>query len=104
MVVVVIAADACDPDVALVPDQPPLAVQDVAFVLDHVRVVVLPDATLVADALNETVGVGATETATLWLSDPPMPVQVSVYVLFDVIPGSVFTAPPAAECSLTLNT
>ena len=49
---------ACEPDVALVPDHPPLAVQEVALVLDHVSVDELPEVTDVGLAERETVGAG----------------------------------------------
>jgi hypothetical protein len=70
----------CVPDVGLVPDHAPLATHEVAFELDHVSVDDPPDATLVGDALSETVGAGATATVALWLAEPPVPVHVSVYV------------------------
>ena len=55
----------CVPDVALLPDHEPLAVHDVALVLDHVSVDDPPEATLVGEALSETVGAGATVTVAL---------------------------------------
>jgi len=71
------------PLVALLPLQPPLAVQDCAFWLDQLSVVDAPAATLAGLAVNDTCGAGsfagATETATVALSEPPGPVQVSVY-------------------------
>jgi hypothetical protein len=48
----------CDPLVAWLPDQPPEAVQEVAFVEVHVKVELLPDTTLVGLALSVTVGAG----------------------------------------------
>ncbi len=48
----------CVPEVALVPDQHPLALQEVAFVLDHIRVDELPLVTLVGEAEIVTVGDG----------------------------------------------
>jgi hypothetical protein len=45
-----------EPDVARSPVQPPLAVQDVAPVDDHVIVVVLPMGTVIGLALTATVG------------------------------------------------
>ena len=68
----------CVPDVALLPDQPPDAVQPVAFVVLHVRVEAEPDATLVGDAENVNVGADSTATATDCATEPPVPVQVSV--------------------------
>ena len=47
----------CVPDVAFVPDQLPLAVQEVALVLDHVSVDELPEVTDVGDAEREMAGV-----------------------------------------------
>ncbi len=44
------------PESALPPDHDPLAVQDVAFVLDQDRVEAPPEATLVGEALRLTVG------------------------------------------------
>jgi hypothetical protein len=48
----------CVPEVALVPVQPPLAVQEVLFVDDHVRVDDCPLVIEVGFALRLTVGVG----------------------------------------------
>jgi hypothetical protein len=53
-----------DPDAARVPVQPSLAAQLVASVADHVSVVELGAATVVADALKETVGVPTTVIVT----------------------------------------
>ncbi len=55
----------CVPDTALLPDHEPLAVHDVAFVLDQERVDELPDAILAGEALNVTVGRGAAATVTV---------------------------------------
>jgi hypothetical protein len=53
------------PFTALVPDQAPEAVQAVAFVDDHVRLELLPLATVLGLAIRVTVGAGAvTETVT----------------------------------------
>jgi hypothetical protein len=68
----------CVPDVALAPDQPPDAVQLVAFVAFHVSVDAEPDATLVGDADNVNVGAGETATAADFAIEPPVPVHVSV--------------------------
>ena len=55
----------CEPFTALVPDQAPEAVQAVAFVDDHVRLALLPLATVLGLAVRATVGAGAvTETVT----------------------------------------
>ena len=78
--VVVSAPLASDPDRPLAPDQPPLAVHEVAFVLDHASVEVAPDAIAVRDAVNVSVGAGAAPTVidTLRLTEPPAPVHVNV--------------------------
>jgi hypothetical protein len=69
----------CDPLVDMLPDQPPEAVQLVAFVEDHVKVDVPPLATLVGLALSETVGEFAeTSTVADWEAVPPSLLQVSV--------------------------
>ena len=69
----------CVPLVTSAPVQPPLAVQEVAFVLDQVRVEVLPEAIVVGLAESVTVGAGATVTVALTGAVvPPAPVQVSV--------------------------
>jgi hypothetical protein len=75
----------CEPEVALLPLQPPEAVQEVAFVELHVSVELPPLDTLVGFALIVTVGApgggggpgGCTVTVTSWLTEPPDPVQVS---------------------------
>jgi hypothetical protein len=77
----------CVPDVALVPDQAPEAVQLVAFVDDHVSTEVPPLITLVGLALSETVGCGGaavTVIVTLRCALPPGPLQESVAVVFEV--------------------
>ena len=67
-----------DPLVARAPDQPPDAVQPVAFVEDHDRVALEPLEMLVGLTLSEIVGTGAdTEIVTDWAALPPAPVQVS---------------------------
>jgi len=50
------------PLVASVPVQPPLAAQDVAFVLDHARVEPLPAAIVVGFAVRATLGAATGET------------------------------------------
>lgn len=65
------------PLVALVPDQPPLAVQLVALVLDQVKVELDPVVIWVGLAVSVTVGFGAvTVTVTFSGVEPPAPVQV----------------------------
>ena len=69
----------CEPLNALLPDQAPAALHEVALVDDQVRVEVLPLATVVGFALSATVGAGV---VTVIVADcdalPPAPVQVSV--------------------------
>jgi hypothetical protein len=64
------------PDVALVPDQPPEAVQEVALVEDQVSVEAPPLATDVGFAVSDTVGTPVTVTLADTLALPPAPVQV----------------------------
>ena len=68
----------CVPDVALLPVQPPDAVQLVAFVELHVSVEEPPDAMLIGDAANVTVGTGAIDTVAVCDVEPPVPEQASV--------------------------
>jgi hypothetical protein len=49
----------CDPLTALLPDQDPDAVHDVAFVVVHVTVELPPAVTLVGLALSDIVGAAA---------------------------------------------
>jgi hypothetical protein len=77
-VVVPVGETLCVPLVARAPLQPPLAVQLAASVLDHVRVLVCPEAMDVGLAARVTVGGGATVTVVDWLVLPPVPVQASV--------------------------
>ena len=73
----------CDPLVASPPLHPPEAVQEVAFVVDHDRVELLPLATVPGLALKLTVGAGeVTVTVADCAALPPAPVQLSVYVAF----------------------
>lgn len=62
----------------LLPVQPPVAVQLVAFVVLQVSVDEPPLATVVGLAANVSVGAGTTVSVALWLPLPPIPVQVSV--------------------------
>jgi hypothetical protein len=66
----------------MVPVQPPEAMQEVAFVLDHVRLEAEFFTTIAGDAVSVTVGGGggggSTLTAAVELPLPPGPVQVSV--------------------------
>ncbi len=69
---------ACDPLTALLPDQAPEAVHEVALVEDQVSVEPLPFATVLGLAIKLTVGAGVvTETVTDCVALPPAPVQVS---------------------------
>ena len=68
----------CDPDVALVPDQLPVAVQLVAFVELQVNVDEPPEAMLVGDAVSVTVGSGAIVTVAVCEAEPPVPEHVNV--------------------------
>jgi len=79
------------PLVALLPDQPPEAVQVVALVEDQVNVELPPLATLVGLALKETVGAGAvTETVADCDAEPPAPLHVRVNVVAVVSAGVVW--------------
>jgi hypothetical protein len=69
------------PLVALAPVQSPLAMHDVAFVVDQVRVLVPGETTVLGAALRLTVGAagaGLTVTVVDWLALPPAPEQVRV--------------------------
>jgi hypothetical protein len=68
----------CEPEVPFVPVQPPDAVQLVALVELHVNVDELPEAMLLGEADNVTVGVGTTVTLSVCDAEPPVPVHVSV--------------------------
>jgi hypothetical protein len=72
-----------EPLVAWVPDQPPEAVQEVAFVADQLKVELLPLTMELGLAARLTVGAGAaevTETVAAWAALPPAPVHVREYV------------------------
>lgn len=85
---VVSGAVDCEPDVALVPDHAPDAVQVAAFVEDHVRVATDPLATIVGLALKVSVGAGGVAAFTFTVTDcvtvPPVPVHEIVKVLVAV--------------------
>ena len=69
----------CEPLIARFPLQPPLAVQAVAFVADHVRVEARPASIEEGIALNVTVGAAADAvTVVVCAALPPGPVHVSV--------------------------
>ena len=69
----------CDPLTALVPDQAPEAVHDVALVEDQVKVELPPLVTVLGLALIVTVavGLGLTVTVVDCAALPPAPVQVN---------------------------
>jgi hypothetical protein len=68
----------CEPLIALLPDQPPEALQEVALLEDHVRVEAPPWATVLGLALKATVTVGCalTETVADCAALPPAPEHV----------------------------
>jgi hypothetical protein len=79
-VVFVVGDTDCVPTIARAPLHPPVAVHCVAFVEDHVRVVLFPETIDVGDTVSVVVGRGTTVTVTLLFALPPAPVQVRVYV------------------------
>ena len=69
----------CEPLTALLPDQAPEAVHDVALVDDQLNVEAPPLAMVLGLAVKLTVGAAAvTETVADCVALPPVPVQVSV--------------------------
>jgi hypothetical protein len=84
----------CAPDVGLLPDHAPDAVQLVALVVLHVSCDAAPDATLVGAAVNVSVGALATaiDTETDFVTEPPAPAHTSVYV-FAVVNAPVLCEP-----------
>ena len=69
----------CDPVMALVPDQAPDAVHEVALLDDHVNVELPPLDTALGPALSMTVGAaGLTETVADCVALPPAPVHESM--------------------------
>jgi hypothetical protein len=63
----------------LMPDQPPLAVHEVALADDHVSVAVPPLAMALGPTLKLKVGAGdLTETVAVCVALPPGPTQFSV--------------------------
>jgi hypothetical protein len=84
-VLVVSAPLACEPLIALLPDQPPEAVQAVVLVDDQVSVVAAPLLTVLGAAERLTVGAGVlTVTVADCVALPPLPVQVSPKVALAV--------------------
>jgi hypothetical protein len=74
-----------EPFTALVPDQAPEAVHEVALVEDQVRVELAPLATLAGPALSETLGAAAdTVTVADCEAVPPAPLQLSMYLVVAV--------------------
>jgi hypothetical protein len=68
----------CEPLPAWVPDQPPEAVQDVAWVEDQIKVEAAPFFTVLGLAVKLTVGAGVvTDTVADCVALPPPPVQVN---------------------------
>ena len=70
----------CEPLSALLPLQPPEAVQALAFAADQVSVELVPLVTELGAALIRTVGAGVaelTETVADWVALPPGPVHVN---------------------------
>jgi hypothetical protein len=99
------------PLIALVPDQAPEAVQEVALVEDQLNVELPPLETLVGLALSEMLGAAAdTVTVADCVADPPAPVQVSMYlvaavsaaVLFEPLIASDPLQPPEAVHAVAL--
>ena len=69
----------CVPRTALMPDQPPPTLQEVAFMEDQVNVELPPLAIALGPTLKLTVGTGAvTETVADCTELPPAPTQVNV--------------------------
>ena len=69
----------CEPLAALLPDQAPDAVQEVALVVDHVKFEEAPLVTVLGLAAKLTVGAGCvTDTVAGCDALPPTPEQVSV--------------------------
>lgn len=64
----------------MLPDHAPEAVQLVALVADHVKVELLPLATVLGEAVRLTLGVGFEFTVTVvdCVDVPPEPVQLNV--------------------------
>jgi hypothetical protein len=72
------------PIAPLLPVQAPLAVQEVAFVVDQVRVLAPGETTVLGAALRVTVGARVTVTATELSVVPPGPVQARKKVVVAV--------------------
>ena len=95
----------CEPLIALLPVQPPEAVQAVALLEAHVRVELPPLAIVLGLALMLTVALGVLLTVTVadCAALPPVPVQLSVYVALaasapvDWVPVTDFVPDQAPE-------
>jgi len=96
-VVVVSALEASLPEIDLIPDHPPEAVHDVAFVEDHVRVDEPPLFRENGLAVRDTVGAGVAVTVTVVdaFCVPPGPVQERLKVLV-LVSAPVDALPEAA--------
>jgi hypothetical protein len=69
----------CEPETPFVPAQPPLAVQEVALLADHVRVALPPLVTVLGPLLKLTVGAAClTDTVADCEAVPPVPVHDNV--------------------------
>ena len=91
----------CVPLVPLVPVQPPLAVHELALLLDHVKVELLPEVMVAGFAPSVAVGAagGVVGESTVIVTDeawelPPVPEHVSVYVV--VLVGETLCVPLVA--------
>ncbi len=94
----------CEPLAALLPDQAPEAEQAVAFAADQLSVELVPLLIVLGAAPRVTTGAGGvTETVADCDAEPPLPVQVNVYVPLavsvpvDCEPLSVFVPDQAPE-------
>jgi hypothetical protein len=75
----------CEPLTGMLPDQAPEAAHAVALAADQVSIELLPLATVLGLSARLTVGAGAvTETVADCVALPPVPVQVSPYVVLDL--------------------
>jgi hypothetical protein len=72
---VTVGATATEPEVAF-PVTNPLPVQEVAFVEDQVSVEVPPEVMLVGDAVRDAVAAGTMVILSVFVTEPPSPVQV----------------------------
>jgi hypothetical protein len=95
-VVFVVGVTDCEPVVVFVPVHPPLAVQEVASVVDQFNTVDVPWVTEVGNAVRVRVGVGVVIVVTVTLCEavPFAPVQVRVYVV--VVSGETDCVPAVA--------